>query len=54
MGKEGRSSDLLLWKAFVIMRGIKREDREDREDITEGVASGRPEIAALCGVIMDE
>jgi hypothetical protein len=50
IGEEGRSSDLRPWKAFESKRGIKREDRAEREDVTDGVASGSAGTAGVDGV----
>jgi hypothetical protein len=51
MGEEGRSSDLRPWKAFVIKRGIKREDIAEREDKADGVVSGSAGTAGVDGAI---
>ena len=45
IGKEGRSSDLLALKAFVITRGMKREDRGVVTDGTVSVRCG-------CGILV--
>jgi hypothetical protein len=52
-GRGGLSSDLLPWKAFVMIRGIKREEREDWEETTDGVVSGSSGTLVVEGV-MDE
>jgi hypothetical protein len=49
MCEEGYSSDLLPWNAFVIRRGIKREERADRDDMTDGDGS-----TGVNGVIKDD
>lgn len=52
-GRGGRSSDLLPLKAFVMMRGIKREEREDWEETMDGAVSGSSGTLAVEGAIDD-